>query len=139
VRALVLLAIAMFVFGCSQPGEAPSSDRPEKDAREKVTEEAAVITPTPEPTAVEETTYVASESATAAPSSASASPNAAFNCRILAYVAEENMSEAEAADFSEEIANRMVEDMDAGGHKDMGDIMDDMGVPAYKEECGGEE
>ncbi len=45
------------------------------------------------------------------------------------------MSAQESEAFGTEMGNRLADDIEAGGDKDMGDILDDMGVPAYEEEC----
>ena len=45
------------------------------------------------------------------------------------------MSAQESEAFGTEMSNRLADDIEAGGDKDMGDILDDMGVPAYEEEC----
>lgn len=58
-----------------------------------------------------------------------------WNCRGDAYMAEQGMDAAEQEAFANELADRLIEDIEAGGDKKMGDIMDEMGVPAY-EECG---
>jgi len=45
------------------------------------------------------------------------------------------MSEAEATAFGEYLGNRIADDIEAGGDKDANDILDEMGVPTYDEEC----
>jgi hypothetical protein len=57
-------------------------------------------------------------------------------CRMNAYIADENMSDAEEDAFIDEMADRLTVDIEAGGDKDVDDVMDEMGVPAYEEECG---
>ena len=59
-----------------------------------------------------------------------------MQCRMDTYAAEQNMDDQDANRFADELADRLIEDMEAGGHKDVDDIMDDMGVPAYEAECG---
>ena len=44
------------------------------------------------------------------------------------------MSEAEATAFAEELADRLGDDIESGGNKDMNDILDDTRVPAYENE-----
>ena len=56
-------------------------------------------------------------------------------CRGETYSIEQGMSAQESEAFGTEMGNRLADDIEAGGDKDMGDILDDMGVPAYKEEC----
>lgn len=135
-RLWVLLAAAIFVAGCTGP---------EKVSVKEVTEVTHPAIDAPEPTTIEETTYVSApaspeEDTTArASAAASALPASIFQCRMRAYVLKNNMSEAEIEAISEEIADRMISDIEAGGHKDVGDIMDDMGVPKYIAQCGGEE
>ena len=59
-----------------------------------------------------------------------------FDCRIQAHALEEGMDAQASTAFGDEMADRLIEDMEAGGNKDVGDILDDMGVPAYEEDCG---
>ena len=58
-----------------------------------------------------------------------------WNCRADTYIAEQGMSEAEVSAFGEELGNRLADDIEAGRDNDMSDILDDMGVPAYEEQC----
>ena len=58
-----------------------------------------------------------------------------WNCRGDTYIAEQGMSEAEVSAFGEELGNRLADDIEAGRDNDMSDILDDMGVPAYEEQC----
>ena len=113
VRVLLMLVVLMALYGCGQS----TSTAPEQggeDAGEKRPE----ATPKPEPTGIQ--------------------PSSEFNewkCRAETYVAEQNMSEAERTAFGVEMVDRLAEDVEADGHKHMEDILDDMGVPAYEEEC----
>jgi hypothetical protein len=110
---VLLIAALLTLYGCGQP----TSSAPEqggKDAGEKKPE----ATSKPEPTGIQ----AFSE----------------FNeskCRAETYVAEQNMSKAERTAFGVEMVDRLAEDIEADGHKHMEDILDDMGVPAYEEEC----
>ncbi len=45
------------------------------------------------------------------------------------------MDEAEATAFREDLGNRLADDIEAGGDRDSNDILDEMGVPTYHEEC----
>jgi hypothetical protein len=113
VRILLMLVVLMALYGCEQP----TTSAPEQggeDAGEKKPE----ATPKPEPPGIK----------------ASSEFNA-WNCRAETYVAEQNMSEAERAAFGVEIVDRLAEDVQVDGHKHMEDILDDMGVPAYEEQC----
>ncbi len=58
-----------------------------------------------------------------------------WNCWGETYIFQQGMSETEATAFAEEMADRLGDDIEAGGDKDMNDILDDMSVPAYEEEC----
>ena len=58
-----------------------------------------------------------------------------WQCRGDTYIAERGMSEAEATAFGEYLGNRLADDIEAGGDKDANDILDEMGVPTYDEEC----
>lgn len=44
------------------------------------------------------------------------------------------MTAEESEAFSTEMGNRLADDIEAGGDKDMGDILGEMGVPAYEEQ-----
>jgi hypothetical protein len=57
-------------------------------------------------------------------------------CRMNTYIADENMDKAEENAFVDEIADRLIQDIEADGNKNVNDVMDDMGVPAYEAECG---
>ena len=113
VRVLLMLVVLMALYGCGQP----ASSAPEqglKDAGEKKPES----TPKPEPTGIQ----VSSEFNE-------------WNCRAENYVTEQKMSEAKRTAFGVEMVDRLAEDIKVDGHKHMEDILDDMGVPAYEEEC----
>jgi hypothetical protein len=113
VRVLLMLVVLMALYGCGQP----ASSAPEqglKDAGEKKPES----TPKPEPTGIQ----VSSEFNE-------------WNCRAETYVTEQKMSEAKRTAFGVEMVDRLAEDIKVDGHKHMGDILDDIGVPAYEEEC----
>ncbi|MDQ3863516.1 MAG: hypothetical protein M3317_08470 [Actinomycetota bacterium] len=59
-----------------------------------------------------------------------------LNCRMQTHIVKENMSEAEARDFTARVTYRVVANLDGSGNKDMGEILDDIDVPAYKGICG---
>lgn len=59
----------------------------------------------------------------------------AWQCRGDTYAAGRNMDQAEYDAFANELADRLGDDIESGGSKDMNDILDDMGVPAYEEQC----
>jgi hypothetical protein len=78
----------------------------------------------------------ASEAASTEPTGLQPSPEFyEWNCRGETYVIEQGMSAQESEAFGTEMGNRLADDIEAGGDKDMGDILDEMGVPAYEEEC----
>ncbi len=59
-----------------------------------------------------------------------------MQCRMDTYAVDQNMDKQEANEFADELADRLIGDMEAGGSKDVDDIMDDMGVPSYESQCG---
>ncbi len=113
VRVLLVLVVLLALCGCGQPtNSAPEQDG--KDAGEEKPEPA----PKPEPTGIQ----------------ASSEFNE-WNCRAETYVTEQDMSEARRTAFGVEMVDRLAEDVKVDGRKRMEDILDDMGVPAYEEEC----
>ena len=130
--------------GCSQPSQAPEqgeketappeSPTPTKEPTEEFVEES-VVTPASGSAGAEVTSVPALPSVNAS-ASVDTSRMDNFDCRIQAYVLEEGMDAQASEAFGEEMGNLLVEDMEAGGDKDVGDILDDMGVPAYEDQCG---
>ncbi len=145
VLGTVLVLAALMLGGCSGGTQTNPPAQGEKEDVERAVEER------PETTARVAEGYTVSEQASAAAevtSEASALPTVDpsasvdtsrmenFDCRIQTYAIEEGMDAQGSQVFAEEMADRLVEDMEAGGNKDVGDILDDMGVPAYEEQCG---
>lgn len=56
-------------------------------------------------------------------------------CRMNTYIMEQDMDKPEEKVFTDEMADILVEDIEAGGDKDVNDAMDEMGVPAYEDVC----
>ncbi len=52
------------------------------------------------------------------------------------HIFKENMSRAEAKDFAARITYRVQANLNGGGEKNLGDILDDLKVPAYGILCG---
>jgi hypothetical protein len=52
------------------------------------------------------------------------------------HIFEEDMSEAEAKDFTARITHRVQANLNGGGDKNLGSILDDMAIPAYDILCG---
>jgi hypothetical protein len=59
-----------------------------------------------------------------------------LNCRMQTYVIKKDLSKAEVKDFTAGVTYRFVANLDGSGNKDMGEILDDVGVPAYDGLCG---
>jgi len=57
------------------------------------------------------------------------------DCRMQTYIFKENMSRTETKDFSARVSLRVQANLN-GGDKDLGDILDDLDVPAYDFLCG---
>ena len=113
VRVLLMMVVLMAFYGCGQP----TSSAPEQGGKD-AGERKLKSTPRPEPTGIQ-----------------ASSEFDEWNCRAETYVTEQNMSEAQRTAFGVEMVDRLAEDVRVDGHKHMEDILDDMGVPAYEEEC----
>jgi len=71
--------------------------------------------------------------------SASATGNADYyrlDCRMQTHIFKENMSRAEAKDFTARITYRVQANLNGGGDKNLGDILDELNIPAYDTLCG---
>ncbi|CAA9464297.1 MAG: hypothetical protein AVDCRST_MAG58-3068 [uncultured Rubrobacteraceae bacterium] len=74
-----------------------------------------------------------------ASTSASTTGNADYyriDCRMQTHIFKENMSRAEAKDFAARITYRVQANLNGGGDKNLGDILDELNVPAYDTLCG---
>ena len=58
------------------------------------------------------------------------------DCRMQTYIFKENMSKAEAKDVTARVAYQVQANLNGGGDKNLGDILDDLDVPAYDFLCG---
>jgi hypothetical protein len=58
------------------------------------------------------------------------------DCRMQTHVFKEKMNRTEARDFKVRVAYRVQANLNGGDDKNMGDILDDLDVPAYKGLCG---
>jgi hypothetical protein len=58
------------------------------------------------------------------------------DCQMQTYIFKENMSRAEAEDFTARVTYRVQANLNGGGDKNLGDILDDLDVPAYDFLCG---
>jgi hypothetical protein len=58
------------------------------------------------------------------------------NCRMQIHIFKEDMSKAEVKDFTSRIAYRVQANLNGGGDKNLGDILDEIDVPTYKGLCG---
>ena len=58
------------------------------------------------------------------------------DCRMQTHIFEEDMSRAEARVFSARVTYRVQANLNGGGDKNLGDILDDLDVPAYDSLCG---
>jgi hypothetical protein len=58
------------------------------------------------------------------------------DCRMQTHVFKEEMSRTEARDFTSRVAYRVQANLNGGDDKNLGDILDDLDVPAYKGLCG---
>jgi hypothetical protein len=58
------------------------------------------------------------------------------DCRMQTYIFKEDMSRAEAKDFTARVTYRVQANLNGGGDKNLDDILDDLDVPAYDFLCG---
>jgi hypothetical protein len=58
-----------------------------------------------------------------------------LDCRMQTYIFKEAMSRAEARDFTARVTYRVQANLN-GGEKNLGDILDDLDIPAYDILCG---
>jgi hypothetical protein len=52
------------------------------------------------------------------------------------YIFKEDMSKAEVKDFTARVTYRVQANLDGSGDKSLGELLDDIDVPAYKGLCG---
>ena len=165
VRVLLVLVVLVAFCGCGQSSPAPEQGEKEdvEKAVGKKMPEAATVSCADFPTSRHALRYIntqateaekemmdsdgdgwpCNEPGVADPQEAAPEPTVIpktsefheWNCRGDTYIAEQGMSEAEVSAFGEELGNRLADDIEAGRDNDMSDILDDMGVPAYEEQC----
>ena len=58
------------------------------------------------------------------------------DCRMQTHIFKEEMSRTEARDFKVRVAYRVQANLNGGDDKNLGDILDDLDVPAYDSLCG---
>jgi hypothetical protein len=58
------------------------------------------------------------------------------SCRIQSYIVKEGMSKAEVKRFDARVTYRVQANLDGGGDKNLGELLDDIDVPAYRGLCG---
>jgi hypothetical protein len=117
---VLVLAFACFGCGGEQARDAPGG----KGGAGKIETEAGT-----------EATY---EPSVRAGSSAGASGDVDHyrgDCRMQTYIFKEAMSRAEARNFTARVTYRVQANLN-GGDKNLGDILDDLDVPAYAFLCG---
>jgi len=59
-----------------------------------------------------------------------------LDCRMQTYIFKEAMSRAEARDFTARVTYRVQANLNGGSDKNLGDILDEIDVPAYRGLCG---
>ena len=57
-------------------------------------------------------------------------------CRMQTHIVKGDMSKAEVKDFTSRITDRVQANLNGGGDKNLGDILDDLKIPAYDMLCG---
>jgi hypothetical protein len=129
IRILLVLAAAFaLLYGCAQ---ASSSGKPVKELTKPTTPGTAPSTPSP----TTSTVAPASASASAGLSGEDQAEHSEADCRLVIYVAQENMSRQKANAFSELLAD-MIRTMEvpswtAGSLRNA--ALDHLGVPQYPE------
>jgi hypothetical protein len=79
------------------------------------------------------------ESSVQASTSAGATGNVDHNgldCRMQTHIFKEDMSRVEAKDFTARVTHRVQANLNGGGEKNLGDILDDLDIPTYDILCG---
>jgi len=120
VRLILALTLAFACFACA-------GERAEDASGQKIDTKSAGV----------------EADATHAPVRAHASDSATGNvgqyrlsCRMQTHIFKEDLSEAEAKDFAARVAYRVQANLNGGGDKNLGDILDEIDVPAYRGLCG---
>ncbi|MBA3616042.1 MAG: hypothetical protein H0W79_05935 [Rubrobacteraceae bacterium] len=123
----LMLAFASLACAGEQAGNA--------QGKQKGTEKVVTVSET---TAGAETkaTYDTSVQASTSTSVAGDADFYKVECRMQTHIFKEDMSKAEAEDFTSRITDRVQANLNGGGDKNLGDILDDLKIPAYDKLCG---
>jgi hypothetical protein len=57
------------------------------------------------------------------------------SCRMQTYTVKEGMSKAEVKDFNARVTYRVQANLNGGGDKNLGELLDDIDVPTYRGLC----
>jgi hypothetical protein len=58
------------------------------------------------------------------------------SCRMQTHIFKEDMSKAEVKDFTARVTYQVQANLNGGGDKNLGELLDDIDVPAYRGLCG---
>lgn len=58
------------------------------------------------------------------------------DCRMQTHILKEDMSKVEVEDFTARVTYRVQANLNGGGDKNLGELLDDIDVPAYRGLCG---
>jgi len=121
--AALVLVLACACFGCAgeQAGDAPGG---KQGVGRSVTRAGS------------EATHDPSVQASTSAGAAGNVDHYRADCRMQTYIFKENMSKAEAKDFTARVAYQVQANLNGGGDKNLGDTLDDLDVPAYDFLCG---
>jgi hypothetical protein len=121
--AALVLVLACACFGCGgeQARDAPGG----KKSAGKIETEAGT-----------EATYKPSVQAGSSAGASGGVDHYRVDCRMQTHIFKEAMSRAEARDFTARVTYRVQANLNGGGDKNLGDILDDLDVPAYDFLCG---
>ena len=123
----------------SEKGDAKKIPKKSETARPMISGDATSGQANATKAAAEAGIDAAHDSSVRASAPASATGNAGrytVGCRKLIHISKEGMSKAEVEDFRARITDRVQANLNGGGDKNLGEILDDMGVPAYEDLCG---
>ncbi len=59
-----------------------------------------------------------------------------LSCRLQTHIFKVDMSKAEIKEFNSRITYRVQANLNGGGDKNLGDILDELNIPAYDTLCG---
>jgi hypothetical protein len=121
--AALVLVIALAGFGCA--GEQARDTPGGKEGAGKTETEAG-----------SEATYDPSVQAGSSAGAGGDVDHYRVDCRMQTHIFKEDMSRAEARDFTARVTYRVQANLNGGGDKNLGDILDDLDVPVYDSLCG---